>query len=280
MKHRVVLGLAYNGSAYHGWQSQPSGNTVQDRLQAAVQSFTAQEQTITLYCAGRTDTGVHACEQIVHLISPVQRPQNAWVRGLNAKLPPDIRVMWAEILASDEAGDNCRFHARFSAVSRSYLYVLRNHPVHSALHFTQVGWDFHELDVAAIDRAAQYLVGTHDFSSFRSSECQAKSPIKTLHRLEVRQHGNLIFFFLKANAFLHHMVRNILGALLYVGKGKYPPEFMLELLAHRNRSMAPPTFMASGLYLLGVEYPADIPLPQKNTVPDNIDDAVKLWSGC
>lgn len=276
MVDTVVLGISYNGQGYHGWQSQPDGQTVQDVLETALKEFTQHE--VGVFCAGRTDTGVHALEQVVHLKSPVVRPQESWVRGLNALLPLDIRILWTQILPP-EVGDKSQypFHARFSAVSRSYLYVLRNSAVNSALNFTNIGWDFHPLNISAMQKAAGFFVGTHDFSSFRSSQCQAKSPIKNLYTLEIIKQGDLIFFFLKANAFLHHMVRNMVGALLYVGKGKYSPEDMLELLEHKNRKFAPPTFMANGLYLMSVEYPEHYVFESKAVSPNTITEAVSLW---
>lgn len=243
---RIALGLAYHGLGYNGWQTQANGNTIQDHLEKALHQF-ANEPVATI-CAGRTDTGVHALTQIVHLDTHAIRRQESWVRGLNALLPDTIRIRWAQAV-SDE------FHARFSATARTYVYVLRNERVLAPSWLGRAGWDFHPLDVSAMQAGAQHLVGRHDFSAFRSSICQAASPIRTLEQLHIEQHGVFIVFTLKANAFLHHMVRNIIGSLVYVGKGRFPPEWVAELLAAQNRNFAAPTFMSDGLYLADVDYP-------------------------
>jgi len=249
---RIVLGLAYDGAPWQGWQTQPSGRTVQDQLEAALASFlTCPVATI---CAGRTDTGVHAFEQVVHLDSPVTRRMESWVRGLNALLPSSIRVQWAQ--AVDE-----RFHARFSARSRSYTYLLRSHKVASPLLHGKVGWTHRPLDLSRMQAAAARLLGQHDFSAFRSSECQAASPIRHLDRLDIMQEGDFFIFSFRANAFLHHMVRNLMGALVEVGKGKYEPDWMADLLSQRDRTRAPATFPAAGLYLTRVSYPQEFGLP-------------------
>ena len=249
---RIALGLAYDGAPWRGWQTQPGGHTVQDRLEAALASFLARP-TATI-CAGRTDTGVHALEQVVHVDTSVQRRMESWVRGLNALLPSSIRVQWACIVDD-------RFHARFSATSRSYVYLLRSHRVASPILHAKVGWTHRALDPQRMRRAAAHLVGEHDFSAFRSSECQAASPVRNLERLEIAQAGDFFIFTFKANAFLHHMVRNLMGALVEVGKGGCQPEWMLELLAQRDRRLAPATFSAAGLYLARAEYPARYELP-------------------
>ncbi len=255
---RFALGVEYDGSSYCGWQSQPDATNVQDTLQAAL-SGVASEQ-ISIIAAGRTDTGVHALEQVVHFDTNIHRPLSAWVRGTNALLPKNIAVLWAHPVADD-------FHARFSAQSRSYQYVLTNRPSRSAVHHGKVGWFHAPLDVFAMREAARYLLGEHDFSSFRSSQCQAKSPTKHLAALDIQQHGDTFIFNLTANAFLHHMVRNILGCLLYVGKGKYPPQWMSEVMQGRDRKFAAPTFMPDGLYLRHITYDAKWRLPQGTMPP-------------
>ncbi|MEK7811680.1 MAG: tRNA pseudouridine(38-40) synthase TruA [Pseudomonadota bacterium] len=255
---RIALGIEYNGSEYCGWQSQPDATNVQDTLQAALSRISGEH--ISTIAAGRTDTGVHALEQVVHFDTSIVRPLSAWVRGTNALLPKDIAVLWAQPV-SDE------FHARFSAQARSYQYVLINRPSRSAVHHAKVGWFHAPLDREAMREAAQYLLGEHDFSAFRSSQCQAKSPTKNLVVLDIQQQGDSFIFNLTANAFLHHMVRNILGCLLYVGKGKYPPQWIVEVLAARDRKIAAPTFMPDGLYLRHITYDAKWCLPQGTMPP-------------
>jgi tRNA pseudouridine38-40 synthase len=250
---RIALGVEYDGSGYNGWQSQPDVPNVQDALQMALSGIAGEN--ISILAAGRTDTGVHALEQVVHFDTDVDRPLSAWVRGTNALLASDIAVLWAHPVADE-------FHARFSAQARSYQYVLINRPSRSAVHQGKAGWFHMPLDVAAMRAAAHYLLGEHDFSAFRSSQCQAKTPVKNLAQLDIQQQGDTIIFNLTANAFLHHMVRNILGCLLYVGKGKYPPQWMLEVLEGRERKFAAPTFAPDGLYLRHITYDAKWGLPQ------------------
>jgi len=250
---RIALGVEYDGSAYCGWQSQPDGRTVQDTLQLAL-SQVASEQ-ISVIAAGRTDTGVHALEQVVHFDTHSVRPLTAWVRGVNALLPSGIAVLWAHAVADE-------FHARFSAQARSYSYYLYCRPVRSAVQHGKVGWFHQQLDIVKMQQAAQYLLGEHDFSAFRASACQAKSPVKNLTMLNIQQQGNIISLDLTANAFLHHMVRNIVGCLVYVGKGKHPPQWMQEVLQSRARSQAAPTFSPDGLYLRSIAYDAKWQLPQ------------------
>lgn len=249
---RIVLGLAYDGAPWLGWQTQPGGRTVQDRLESALASFLTQP--VATVCAGRTDTGVHALEQVVHLDSPAERRLESWVRGLNALLPPSIRVQWAAEVEGD-------FHARFSAQARSYIYLLRSHRVASPILHGKVGWVHRPLMLEPMQDAASRVLGEHDFSAFRSSECQAASPVRTLHNLDIRQHGDLFIFQFRANAFLHHMVRNLMGALVEVGKGKYPASWIADVLDQRDRRKAPATFSAAGLYLARAEYPAEFALP-------------------
>ena len=250
---RIALGLEYDGSAYCGWQSQPDVPNMQDTLQTALSVIAGHP--VSVIAAGRTDTGVHALEQVIHFDTDTARPLTAWVRGANALLPRDIAVLWAHVVPET-------FHARFSAQSRSYQYILINRPSRAGVHHGKIGWFHLPLNVAAMQQAAQYLLGTHDFSAFRSSECQAKTPVKHLQQLDITRCGDTIFFNLTADAFLHHMVRNIIGCLVYVGKGKHPPQWMQQVLQSRDRKCAAPTFAADGLYLRRAAYDGGWALPQ------------------
>ena len=249
MPRRLALGVSYRGGAYQGWQSQPGGRTVQDALEQALTSFVAAP--VHTVCAGRTDAGVHALNQVVHLDVDVEREPFSWVRGSNRFLPPDIAVQWALPVSE-------HFHARNSARGRRYRYLLRESPVRPALDAGLVGWTFRPLDAAALREAAAHLIGTHDFTSFRSSECQSPTPVKTLHRIDIRFQGAPMAgywaFDFDANAFLHHMVRNLMGCLVAVGSGRQPPAWMAEVLAARSRDAAAPTFSPDGLCFLGPYY--------------------------
>ena len=249
---KIAIGIEYDGSRFHGWQSQPSGDTVQDELERALARIAGEP--VRLAAAGRTDAGVHALAQVAHFETAARRPESAWVRGANTLLAQAVAVQWAAPVAED-------FHARYSAVSRSYRYVLYNHPVRPALHRGRVGWFHLPLDANAMRAALGMLVGEHDFSAFRSSECQAKSPVRTIRSCTLEQRGAYFCFQFSANGFLHHMVRNIVGCLVYVGKGKHPPGWMAELLAARDRRVSAPTFSPDGLYLSRVEYAAGWGLP-------------------
>lgn len=260
---RIALGVQYDGTPWHGWQTQPAGGTVQDMLEAAMKKFALTDIATT--CAGRTDAGVHALEQVVHFDTGLDREMFSWVRGVNAFLPPSIAVRWAREVDGDPANP---FHARFSATARTYHYVIYNHAVRSPLWAGKAGWVFRPLQTEPMRAAAQYLLGTHDFSSFRAAECQARSPVKTMHDIRIERSGDMIVFTLKASAFLHHMVRNIVGSLIFVGTGNQPPQWMHELLETRNRSRAAPTFMPDGLYLAKIDYDASWGLPQEpHTLP-------------
>lgn len=286
---RIVLGVQYDGAPWQGWQTQLNGLTVQDRLEAALQQFTLQ--TVSTICAGRTDAGVHALEQVVHFDTELERDLSSWVRGVNAFLPSSIAVRWAtevaapsatsdaaqgaadevrskaaDKAANDAAHDTMHgFHARFSARSRTYQYVLYNNPVRSPLLEGKAGWVFRTLDVDKMREAAQHLLGEHDFSAFRSAQCQARSPIKTMHEIRIGRRGDMIMFTLHANAFLHHMVRNIVGSLVYVGNGTQPSSWLKEVLEKRERKLAAPTFMPDGLYLAKIDYDPKWQLPQTET---------------
>lgn len=249
---RVAIGIEYAGNAFEGWQTQPHGRTVQDFLERALAQIA--QAPIKLVCAGRTDTGVHASMQVAHFDTTARRPLEAWVRGVNSHLPASIGVLWA--VEVDES-----FHARFSAEARRYRYVLINRRIRPGLAGGRVGWTHGELDEGAMAAAAACLVGEHDFTSFRAAECQAKSPVRVVHSVSVERRGEVVVFDFHANAFLHHMIRNLVGSLVFVGKGRRPVGWMAELLAARNRTLAAPTFAPDGLYLCGVDYPPQWPLP-------------------
>lgn len=244
---RIALGLEYDGAGFCGWQSQAHGGSVQDALESALARVA--DAPVRVVCAGRTDAGVHALAQVVHFDTGARRPLMAWVRGVNAHLPATIAVRWAQEVSE-------AFHARFSAHGRHYRYLLLNRPQRPGLWSHRVGWHHQPLDVEAMRQATHVLLGEHDFSAFRSAECQAKSPVKTLRYLNIERQGELIIFDFSANAFLHHMVRSLVGALVQVGKGSQSPEWIGELLAARDRQRAAATFAASGLYFTGVDYDA------------------------
>jgi len=249
---RIALGLEYDGSRFLGWQTQPGGGTVQDALQPALAAIAGTSVEVT--GAGRTDRGVHARLQVVHFDTEAKRPSSAWVRGVNALLPDSVAVLWSHEVPDD-------FHARYSARARTYRYELLNRPVRAALEAQYVGWFHLPLDVEKMRAAAALLAGEHDFSAFRSSECQAKSPVRTIDRFEITRQGETIHFIVRANAFLHHMVRNLVGTLVYVGKGKHPPEWVTELLRSKDRTKSAPTFGPEGLYLEKIDYEAKWGLP-------------------
>jgi len=253
MGMRIALALEYDGSRFLGWQTQPGGGAVQDVLEGALAAIAGERIDVT--CAGRTDRGVHALGQVVHFDTGAARPESAWVRGVNALLPESVAVQWARAVPPE-------FHARYGARERTYRYVLINRAVRPALAARHAGWFHLPLEVSAMRAAARHLVGEHDFSAFRSAQCQAKSPVRTLHALELEARGERIDFVLRANAFLHHMVRNIVGTLVSVGTGKHPPAWAGEVLASRDRARAAPTFAAEGLYLEQVAYEAKWDLPR------------------
>jgi tRNA pseudouridine38-40 synthase len=256
---RIALGLEYDGSAFTGWQTQPGGTAVQDALERALHEFVGTR--VATICAGRTDAGVHASYQVVHFDAEVERPTEAWVRGVNAHLPPAVAVRWSRTVPE-------AFHARFGAVGRRYDYWLLNDAVRSPLAHRRVGWVFRPLDEAAMHAAAQALRGSHDFTSFRAAECQARSPVRELRQCDVQRFGRLVRVRVVANAFLHHMVRNLVGTLVYVGLGRQPVDWPAQVLAARDRAQAAPTFAAEGLYLSHVQYDPvfDLP-PSSDTLP-------------
>ncbi|WP_296754346.1 tRNA pseudouridine(38-40) synthase TruA [Thiobacillus sp.] len=252
---RIVLGLEYRGVGFCGWQSQPQGCGVQDALEAAVSAIAGEKIGIT--AAGRTDTGVHAAFQVAHFDTAARRPLTAWVRGVNSHLPRGVAVLWAR-----EAG--AEFHARFAATQRGYRYVLLNHPVRPGLDHGLIGWHHRPLDAAAMNLAAASLIGQHDFSAFRAAECQARSPVKELRQAHIERRGDYLLCDFRADGFLHHMVRNLMGGLVQVGAGSQPPGWMREILDGRDRTRAAPTFDAAGLYLTHIRYPAHFALPESS----------------
>ena len=258
---RLALGLTYNGSAYEGWQSQLSGNTIQDKLELALTKFCTQP--IRVNCAGRTDAGVHGLMQVVHFDTSLQREPASWVRGTNTFLPRDIAVQWARVVPDE-------FHARGSAIARRYAYVLLESVVRPSVEAGRVGWVYRPLDGDKMRLAAEYLLGEHDFSSFRAAQCQAKSPLKTIKRIEITHSPSSSYwrFEFEANAFLHHMIRNIMGCLVAVGQGFEPPHWMADVLAAKRRDAAAPTFSPDGLYFLGPMYEAKYGLPAQATSYD------------
>ena len=249
---RIALGIAYDGQRYQGWQSQPSGQTVQDQLESALSRFCAEP--VATVCAGRTDAGVHGLMQVVHLDTTLDRELFSWVRGPNSHLPADIAVQWARTVGEG-------FHSRASAIARRYVYLLLESPVRPSLENGKVGWVFRPLDGQAMREAADALIGEHDFSSFRASSCQALSPVKTLRRIDIHRHGPYWRFEFEGNAFLHHMIRNIMGCLVYVGQGVHPSGWMREVLQARSRDAAAPTFAPDGLYFAGPVYAPEWGLP-------------------
>ena len=249
---RIALGLEYDGAAFCGWQTQPAGCAVQDHLEQALGRFTQTRVETT--AAGRTDAGVHATAQVVHFDTPAEREAVSWVRGTNTSLNAAARVLWSARVPDD-------FHARYSARSRTYCYLLLDAPVAPAVLRGRIGWHHRPLDAGAMEQAAAALVGEHDFSAFRDAQCQARTPVRTLTRARVERRGALVAVTLSANAFLHHMVRNVVGALVYVGDGRQPIGWVAELLAARDRREAAPTFAPDGLYLAAIEYDPAFRLP-------------------
>ncbi len=249
---RVALVLEYDGTPFDGWQTQPGGRTVQDVPEAAIATIAGEP--VATRCAGRTDAGVHARRQVVHFDTAVERPASAWTRGVNASLPSAIAVQHA--LEVDDG-----FDARRSALRRSYVYAITSRPQRAPLAHDRTAWTFRPLQLDAMREAAAALVGEHDFSSFRSSQCQAKSPVRHLERIDLERRGELFAIRVVGNAFLHHMVRNIASALLEVGSGRRPAQWMAEVLAARDRSASSSTSAAGGLVLTGVQYPDRYAVP-------------------
>lgn len=243
---RIALGVEYDGSRYHGWQAQTGLFTVQQVLEKALSSVA--DEPITVVCAGRTDTGVHATNQVIHFDSDKTRTIRSWIHGANAFLPKDVCVKWAK-----EVPDT--FHARYSALSRSYRYVIYNHSIRPALIRSNVTWQYRQLDVRLMQEAAVFLLGEQDFTSFRSVECQSNTPMRNVQALSVNRMGDMVYIDITANAFLHHMVRNIAGVLMVVGSSRKTVSWVQEVLLAKDRKMGAETAPAYGLYLVDVKYP-------------------------
>ena len=259
---RIALGLQYDGTRFVGWQTQPSQNTVQDKVEQAIHAFIgdagSHTDPIRVTAAGRTDTGVHALGQVVHFDCGVERDPWSWVRGLNTFLPSDIVVNWAQTV-------DASFDARFSAFERSYVYALHAGPCRAPTVASRAGYLMMAadkwLDTAAMQMASEYLLGEHDFSSFRSSECQSKTPIKTVYDIQILDQKPWVYIVVRANAFLHHMVRNLVGSLLAIGQGRQSSSWLAEVLEAKSRQLAAPTFSPDGLYLARVGYPLKYQIP-------------------
>lgn len=255
---RLAAGIEYDGSAYCGWQAQPHAPSVQACVEQALSRVA--DHPVSVACAGRTDTGVHATAQVIHFDSGAARDHRNWLLGANAALPQDIALTWVQSVADD-------FHARFKARARAYRYVILNRASRPALLRDRVCWQHQPLDLAAMQQAAQLLVGEHDFSAFRAVGCQAKNPVRTLSRLALSRSGDLLYLDVEANAFLHHMVRNLAGTLLRVGRGEAGPGWVREVLAGRDRRLAGITAPAQGLYFVQVSYPQHYQLPVEVRLP-------------
>ncbi len=263
---RIAMGLSYNGQAYEGWQSQSSGKTVKDKLEKALSKFT--QTPVSTLCAGRTDAGVHGLMQVIHFDTELDRTPYSWVRGTNRYLPLDIAVQWAREMPRE-------FHCRGSAIARRYAYVVLESAVRPSVEVGRVGWVYRPLDLAAMQQAAQYVMGEHDFTSFRASSCQALTPVKTMTRIDITrkstQTGSAVWRFeFEASAFLHHMIRNLMGCFVKIGSGDQPPEWMAEVLAARDRDAAAPTFSPDGLYFLGPRYDTKWDLPDRTPAYDGL----------
>lgn len=255
---RVALGIEYNGSGFYGWQKQASGvPTIEGHLEDAISKIA--NEPIKLFCAGRTDADVHATGQVVHFDTRAKRHIDAWIWGGNTQLPPSIVVRWAKMV-------DYHFHARFTATARRYRYVIFNHPVRPAILDKKVSWSYYPLDIARINEAGAYLLGEQDFSSFRSSQCNSKTPMRCVTDFQCWRTGDYVIFEIEANAFLHHMVRNIAGVLLRIGSGLMPPDWMQSVLAAKSRRMAAETASPHGLYLIQVRYPEQYRFPVSSSL--------------
>jgi len=257
---RIALGIEYNGSLFNGYQLQSAGTrTVQGELERALSKVA--NEPVRLTCAGRTDTGVHATGQVVHFDTAVERELKAWMLGGNTNLPRDISIHWVRQVSAE-------FSARFSAISRSYRYILFNRKVRSAVFQHNVSWSFEPLDATVMNEAAQLLIGEHDFSAFRSSQCQAKHAVREMQAISVKREADYVILDIRANAFLHHMVRNIMGTLMVIGRGEQPVTWIQEVLQAQDRKKAGMTAQAAGLYLINVEYPEEHGLPDSGWLPN------------
>lgn len=251
--NRLALALSYEGTLYHGWQAQENLANLQNCLEAALTQVA--DHPVRVMCAGRTDAGVHASEQVVHFDTTAQRNEQAWLMGTNSYLPPDMSVQWVKSVPA-------HFHARSSAQSRCYRYLIYNSLTRPGILNTAVAWHYRSLDIEAMEQAAQVWVGEHDFSSFRGPNCQSKTPVRNMHRIRVYRQNQIIVIEIIGNAFLHHMVRNMVGVLLLIGQGKKNPEWALEVLNAKDRRAGAMMAPAKGLYLVKVSYPEEFGLPQ------------------
>jgi tRNA pseudouridine38-40 synthase len=258
MAERIALGLEYDGRGFCGWQTQPVGCGIQDHLEYAIAQI--HGVPVNTIAAGRTDAGVHASAQVVHFDAEHARPEQAWVRGVNSHLPAGVSVLWARQVPVE-------FDARKAALERTYRYILLNRPVRPALLAGRVGWVFGQLDEGAMAEAAKSFEGTHDFTAFRAAACQANTPVRDMRQASVTRQGEFIFFEFRANAFLHHQIRNMVGALVWVGLGRRPTSWIGEVLASRDRTLGAATFAPDGLYLAGVRYDAEFGLPISPSSP-------------
>jgi len=255
---RIAFCVRYDGARYHGWQNQEGLQTIQGALEKAL-SFVA-DHPVAIVGAGRTDAGVHASGQVAHFDTQANRDDHAWVFGANSNLPSDISVVWAKHVWQN-------FHARYSALTRRYRYIIYNHEIRPGILRHAVGWYYRLLDEARMKEAGQYLLGEHDFSAFRGSECESHSPMREVFEVDVVRYRRMVVIDVCANAFLLHMVRNIVGVLVAIGSGERPPEWAKEVLESRDRRRAGVTFQSHGLYLVEVKYPEEFDLPSAPTGP-------------
>ena len=255
---KFAIGIEYAGTAYSGWQRQKHAPSIQQHIEEAI-GYVANHQ-IQLVCAGRTDAGVHAVEQVAHFESTAIRDNRSWVLGSNCQLPRDVRIKWIRPVENE-------FHARFSAMARSYRYIILNSAIPSALFHDRAGWEFKSLDVTRMHKAAQILVGEHDFSAFRAAGCQAKSAFRCLHEISVDRQGDLVYLDIRANAFLYHMVRNIVGSLISVGQGEQTAEWFTAVFFSKDRNLAAVTAPAAGLYFIRAHYADMFELPVEGQKP-------------
>ncbi|EHU4916751.1 tRNA pseudouridine(38-40) synthase TruA [Vibrio vulnificus] len=263
---RIALGIEYNGTDYFGWQRQREVDSVQEKLEKALSKVA--NHPVEVQCAGRTDAGVHGTGQVVHFDTNVERKMVAWTMGANANLPKDIAVRWAKEVPDE-------FHARFSATARRYRYIIFNHALRPGILGSGVSHYHGDLDEKKMHEAGQYLLGENDFTSFRAVQCQSLSPFRNMMHLNVTRHGHYVVIDIKANAFVHHMVRNITGSLIMVGRGEQDPEWIKWLFEAKDRKLAGPTAKAEGLYLVDVDYPEEFDLPRESIgplfLPDNLN---------